>query len=76
MGVHIDTAIIQGVSRNLGIAIVPKQFLAVHKDADKIAEIHVEDLLFKRDFYIIYHKEKSLSAVSEEFIELCKDIIR
>ena len=72
----LTSALIQGVSRNLGIAIVPRQYLAVQKDAEKIVEIHVEDLLFQRNFYIIYHKEKNLSAVSKRFIALCKSVIQ
>lgn len=38
-----------------------------------LCTVKVQDLVFSRNFYIIYHKEKFLTASAKQFISLCKN---
>lgn len=67
-------AIVQGVSKGIGISILPLQLVKDYIERKKIARLHVTGLKFNRQYHIIYHKNKFLTPASLEFIKLCNDI--
>lgn len=66
-------AIIQAVSKGIGISILPLQLVQDYIDRNQIAKIQVAGIQFKRKYHIIYHKNKFLTPYALKFIELCDD---
>lgn len=64
-------AIIQGVSKGIGISILPLQLVNDYINKRQIARLNVNDVTFCRQYHIIYHKNKFLTPVSLEFMKLC-----
>lgn len=64
-------AIIHGVSKGIGISILPLQLVQDYIDRNQIAKLEVNELNFHRQYHIIYHKNKFLTPASLEFIKLC-----
>lgn len=66
-------ALIHAAANDLGVTIVPKQFVDdAPQYQDAICRIKVDGLSFLRKFHIIYHKNKFLTSSAKHFIELCK----
>jgi len=68
-------AIIQAVSKGLGISILP-----IHLCEDKLKDgciqtFSVPGITFERNYHIIYHKNKYISPAANTFIHFCKDLI-
>lgn len=64
-------AIIRGVAEGLGVAVLP--YLLVEKDIAEHSVIQIPLAHpFKREFHIIYHKSKYLTANMKAFFSLCK----
>lgn len=59
------------VAAGLAVSVMSKR--AVEKEAarQELAIIEIEDVKFIRQFNLIYHKNKYLSPVLQEFIQLC-----
>lgn len=64
-------AIVQGVSKGIGISILPLQLVKDYIDRKQIARLHVDNLIFNRQYHIIYHKNKFLTPAALEFMKLC-----
>ncbi|MGB8453488.1 MAG: LysR family transcriptional regulator [Anaerocolumna sp.] len=64
-------AIIHGVSKGIGISILPLQLVQDYIDRNQINKLEVDGLKFKRQYHIIYHKNKYLTQASLDFINLC-----
>lgn len=64
-------AIIQGVSKGIGISILPMQLVKDYIEKNKVAKINVNGVTFCRQYHIIYHKNKYLTPISLEFMKLC-----
>lgn len=64
-------AIIHGVSKGIGISILPLQLVKDYIDKNQVARINVNGLKFNRQYHIIYHKDKFLTPASLEFMKLC-----
>ena len=64
-------AIIHGVSKGIGISILPLQLVQDYISRNLVARLYVTNLKFQRQYHIIYHKNKFLSAAALEFIKLC-----
>lgn len=64
-------AIVHGVSKGIGISILPLQLVQDYIDRNQIARLNVTGLNFNRQYHIIYHKNKFLSPASLEFMKLC-----
>lgn len=64
-------AIIQGVSKGIGISILPLQLVKDSINKKQVARLEIEGLSFQRQYHIIYHKNKFLSAAALEFMKLC-----
>lgn len=65
-------ALIHACALGLGVSILP--YLLVKDEIAKgtIAELQVENLRFDRGFHVIYHKNKFLTPLAKEFIEMCR----
>jgi DNA-binding transcriptional LysR family regulator len=64
-------AIINGVSQGIGISILPLQLVQDSINRNQVRKLEVDGLKFKRQYLIIYHKNKFLTPASLEFINLC-----
>ena len=60
-------AIRNGVLNGIGISILPLRLVQDFIEEGKIKKIRVSDLNFKRQFHIIYHRNKFLTPASMEF---------
>jgi len=65
-------AIINGVSKGIGISILPLQLVQDFIDRAQIRKLEVDGLKFKRQYHIIYHKNKFLTPAALKFISLCR----
>lgn len=67
------TALINAVISGLGISVLPHRLVQEALQRGDVQEITVEGLDFKRRFYMIYHKEKYLTASAKAFLQLCRN---
>ncbi len=67
------TALVNAVISGLGISIVPRRMVEAPLRSGQIREIHVQGLEFQRYFYMIYHRDKLLTAPIRDFMELCRN---
>lgn len=67
------TALINAVIEDLGIAVLPYRRIRPALERGLVKTVEVENLSFRRYFYIIYHKDKFLTASAEKFIALCME---
>lgn len=67
-------ALIHAVSRGIGISIVPRQFVKSLEREYPVQILKTEDMDFVRNFNVIFHKDKFLSASSRYFIQLAKEL--
>lgn len=67
------TALVNGVINGLGISVLPYRMILPVLKRKLIKTVHVKELTFRRNFYIIYHKDKFLSPSAKAFIKLCRN---
>lgn len=67
------TALVNAVIFGLGISIVPRRMVEAPLRSGQIREIHVQGLEFQRYFYMVYHRDKLLTAPIRDFMELCRN---
>lgn len=67
------TALVNAVISGLGISIVPRRMVEAPLRSGQIREIHVQGLEFQRYFYMVYHRDKLLTASIRDFMELCRN---
>ena len=80
-GIHVTpvweamstTALVNAAINGLGIAVLPHRMILPALRQGLIYTVKVERLSFSRNFHIIYHKNKFLTASAKKFIALCKD---
>ncbi|MCI9576076.1 MAG: LysR family transcriptional regulator [Clostridiales bacterium] len=65
-------AIIKAVECGLGISILPYQLVKEELKNQQICRIWVEEISFKREYFIIHHKNKFLSKSAQAFMDLCR----
>lgn len=68
-------AIIKAVAAGLGLSVLPYRLVQSDLDNQTIQCLELEGVQFKRQFYIIYHKNKFLTQSAKDFIDLCKGTI-
>ena len=81
-GIHIipvweamsTTALINATINGLGISVLPNRMIIPSLKQGLISTVNVQDLIFSRNFYIIYHKDKFLTPSIKQFINLCKNM--
>jgi hypothetical protein len=69
------TALINATINGLGISVLPNRMIIPSLKQGLISTVNVQDLIFSRNFYIIYHKDKFLTPSIKQFINLCKEYI-
>ena len=67
-------ALVKAVAANLGISILPEQLVKNDIEAGHVVTRNVQDENFIRTNYIFWHKNKHLSPILLEFINICKKI--
>lgn len=80
-GIHVTpvweamstTALVNAVINGLGIAVLPHRMILPALRQGLICTVKVDGLSFNRNFHIIHHKDKFLTASAKKFIALCKD---
>ncbi len=66
-------ALVNAVINGLGITVLPYRMVRnaiLHK---RVNEIRVEGMDFRRQFRIIYHKDKFLTSSARNFLSLCRE---
>ncbi|SEJ70893.1 DNA-binding transcriptional regulator, LysR family [Propionispira arboris] len=66
----IKKAVIAG----LGVSVISRRAVKNELARGELCSFTVEDLSFKRDFHIVYHKDKYISKELQATIELCRNI--
>lgn len=66
------TALINAVSKGLGIAVLPHRLVMPALERGIVATVDVQSLSFQRKFYITHHKDKFLTPAAKAFIDMCK----
>ena len=80
-GIHVTpvweamstTALVNAVINGLGIAVLPHRMILPALKQGLICTVKVDGLSFSRNFHIIHHKDKFLTASAKQFITLCKE---
>ena len=67
------TALVNGVISGIGIAVLPQRMVLGPLERGLVIPVQVEGLRFCRRFYIVYHKDKFLSPLAKDFLELCRN---
>lgn len=69
-------ALVNATAAGIGISILPTQLVARDIASGKVAAVPVADESFTRNNYIIWHRQKYLTKIMREFIELCRGSFR
>ena len=67
------TALVNAAINGLGIAVLPHRMILPALHRGLIYTVGVENMEFRRNYNIIYHKDKFLTPSAKKFIALCKD---
>lgn len=67
------TALVNAVINGLGIAVLPHRMVSGAIEQGLVVAVKVDGLDFRRNFHIIYHKEKYLTSSAKAFIDLCRE---
>ncbi|SCJ10506.1 CysJI operon transcriptional activator [uncultured Clostridium sp.] len=65
-------AIVRAVRSGLGLSILPYLLVKESIERGEVKVIKIKDVSLKRNFSIIYHKNKFLTNSAKDFIEICK----
>lgn len=66
------TALVNAAINGLGISVLPHRMILPALKQGLICTVKVQGLSFSRNFCIIHHKDKFLTASAKRFIALCK----
>ncbi len=67
------TALVNAVINGLGISVLPHRMILPVLNRGLILTVRVQNLTFRRNYYIIYHKDKFLTTSAKNFMELCRN---
>lgn len=67
------TVLVNAVIEGLGVSVLPQRLIVGAVERGLVVSVNVEGLDFRRQFRIIYHKDKFLPAVAREFLAHCRD---
>ncbi|MEI7849803.1 MAG: LysR family transcriptional regulator [Chloroflexota bacterium] len=75
IGIYNNTeAIKQAVRENLGLAVVPKISINDEVERGLLRAVEVSELNLKRNFNLVYHRQKYFTIAMQNFIHTCKTI--
>lgn len=66
-------SIIDCAKKSIGVALVPYSLVEDDLKNGTLKEITIDDQTFTRDYYIIYHKNKFITACMKSMIEIVKN---
>ncbi len=77
--IHVNTiwqsrsthALLRAVEEGLGITILPKKMCESETKAHCITALEISQNSLKRNYYIVYHKEKKITPILSSFISIC-----
>lgn len=64
-------ALLRAVEEGLGITILPKKMCNSEVKAHRITALEIYHTSLKRNYYIVYHKEKKLTPILSSLIDIC-----
>lgn len=67
------TALVNAVINGFGISVLPHRMILNPLEQKRIITISVDGLDFRRNFYIIHHKNKYLTNSAKQFINICRN---
>ena len=67
------TALVNAVISGLGISVVPRRMVEIPLRNGEIREIRIDGVEFRRYFYLVYHRDKLLTAPIREFMDVCRN---
>ena len=67
------TALVNAVINGLGISVLPHRMVTGPLERGLVVAVSVKDLVFHRNFRIVYHKAKFLTVSAKAFIDLCRN---
>lgn len=67
------TAIINAITANLGISILPRHLVDPYLQQKKIVRINLKDITFTQTYHIIYHENKFLTSDIINFMNFMKE---
>ena len=67
-----NTALVNAVINGLGIAVLPHRMIQGPLERGLIITIGGEGMDFRRNFYIVYHKDKYLTESAKVFMDICR----
>ena len=67
------TALVNAVIRGLGVAVLPHRMVMGPIERGLVNTVTVEGLTFRREFRMIWHREKYLTAAARAFLDLCRN---
>ncbi len=65
-------ALVSAVVEGIGVSILPERLVRRALKQGTIHAVEIEGISFPRNFFLIYHEGKYLSASAREFMELCR----
>lgn len=66
-----NQAIIRAVAAGLGISVLPLKLLEKELSEGSLKRIEIRDVSFRRDYFVIHHRNKYLTESAKRFIEIC-----
>jgi len=57
----------------IGVSILSKRAVEIEINTGLIKEIKLDDIEIKRDFYLVYHNQKTLSPLAIAFLEFLEE---
>lgn len=66
-----NQAIIRAVAAGLGISVLPLKLLENELSEGSLKRIEIRDVSFRRDYFVIHHRNKYLTESAKRFIEIC-----
>lgn len=67
------TALVNAVINDFGISVLPHRMIISPLEQKRVITITVDGLDFRRNFYIIHHKNKYLTNSAKMFIDICRN---
>ena len=67
-----NRALLNAVASGLGLSVLSARIAAEEVARGRVVSVEVEGLDFRRQFHIIYHRDKFLTASALAFMELCR----
>lgn len=66
-------ALIQAVCHNLGVSIMPVELVEQELQSGQISSVRIRNLKLINQNHIVFHKDKYLSKIANDFIELVQN---